>query len=339
MAEQHAHSGGHDHAHDHGHGHGHHHHHRAPDDFSRSFAIGIALNLGFVGIEIIYGLVADSLALLADAGHNFGDVIGLILAWAAAWAVKRAPSTRRTYGFRRSSILASLTNAVILLVSVGGIAVEALRRLADPAPVETGIVMWVAAAGILVNGVTAVLFMGGKQRDINIKGAFLHMLSDALVSAGVVLAGFMIAWTGWVRLDPLASLVIAVIITLGTWDLLRQSLDMALDAVPAGIDPAEVRAYLAGLPGVVEVHDLHIWAMSTTETALTAHLVRPGGGLDDALIARACAVLRDRFAIAHTTIQIEHGAREHPCHIQNDPSISPSGQRPATNQRSLSQNG
>ncbi|MDB5359271.1 MAG: czcD, partial [Rhodospirillales bacterium] len=284
------------------HGHSH-----APASFGIAFAVGISLNFGFVLLEAAYGLIAGSVALVADAGHNLADVLGLVLAWWATSLVRKAPSARRTYGLKRSSILASLVNAVVLLVGVGGIAVEAARRLGEPTPVDSGIVIWVAAAGIAVNGFTAYLFMRGSKGDLNIRGAFLHLASDAVVSLGVVLAGLVIGYTGWLWLDPAVSLVIAAIIVIGTWSLLRESLDLALDAVPTRIDPARVEAYLRDLPGVVAVHDLHIWAMSTTETALTAHLVRPGSGLDDALLDGAADALNQRFGIAHATFQVEEG--------------------------------
>jgi cobalt-zinc-cadmium efflux system protein len=293
----------HDH-HSHGHGHGHVH---APASFGTAFLVGITLNFGFVLLETAYGLIAGSIALVADAGHNLADVLGLVLAWWATSLARKAPSVRRTYGLKRSSILASLVNAVVLLVGVGGIAVEAVRRLFEPSVVDGTTVTWVAAVGIAVNGFTAYLFMRGSKDDLNIRGAFLHLASDAVVSLGVVIAGLVIGATGWLWLDPLVSLAIAAIIIIGTWSLLRESLDMALDAVPHRIDPAKVETYLRELPGVVDVHDLHIWAMSTTETALTAHLVRPGGGLDDALLDCAAEDLTKRFGIAHSTFQVEEG--------------------------------
>lgn len=311
---------GHDHSPGAGHHHGHDHadhdrhggpgHHHAPADFGRAFLLATGLNLGFVAVQIVFGLAARSLALLADAGHNFGDVLSLLLAWWASRLAKVPPTARRTYGLRRSSILAALANAVLLLVAVGGITWEAVRRFADPAPVAGGTVVWVAAVGIAINTGTALLFLGGRKGDLNVKGAFLHLAADAAVSAGVVVAGVAILFTGWHWLDPVTSLVINAAIVWGTWGLLRDSLNLALDAVPAGINPAEVRAHLAALPGVAAVHDLHIWAVSTTETALTAHLVRPGGAAaddDDALLARAAHELRDRFAIAHVTLQLETG--------------------------------
>jgi len=308
----------HDHDHDHDHDHGHHHHgghghSHAPASFGAAFAIGTSLNLGYVFVQVGYGLYAHSLALLADAGHNLSDVIGLVLAWWASRLVKTLPTQRHTYGLGRSSILAALANAVFLLVAVGGISWEAVRRLSDPAPVAGGIVMWVAGVGILVNAGTAMLFMSGRKDDLNIRGAFLHMASDAVVSLGVVLAGAAILFTGWLWLDPAVSLVVNAVILWGTWGLLKDSINLALDAVPEGIDMAKVRAYLESLPGVTGVHDLHVWALSTTQTALTAHLVKPEAKVDDELLAQACEGLRDRFKIHHSTIQIETGDQAHPC--------------------------
>lgn len=297
---------GHDHHHGHNHAHGHGHAH-APANFDRAFAIGITVNFAFVLIETVCGIAADSIALVADAGHNLADVLGLLLAWGAARLAKRLPNARRTYGFGRSSILASLGNAVLLFIGIGGIAVEALRRLFEPAPVATGIVMGVAALGILINGGTALLFMRGRHNDLNIRGAFLHMAADALVSLGVVLTSLVISVTGLQVLDPVVGLFIAIFIAFSTWNLLRESLHLALDGVPDAIDPGAVHAYLGQLPGVTEVHDLHIWAMSTTETALTAHIVRPGTALDDALLQDVSVTLKRRFRIHHATVQVEHG--------------------------------
>ncbi len=288
-------------------------HSHAPKDFGRAFAIGTALNLGYVVVQVAFGLFAHSLALLADAGHNLSDVLGLLLAWWASHLVKSKPTARRTYGLGRSSILAALTNAVFLLVAVGGITWEAVRRFTDPTPVAGGTVIWVAALGIAINLGTALMFMSGRKGDLNVRGAFLHMAADAAVSAGVVLAGIAILLTGWHWLDPVTSLVINAVIVWGTWGLLRDSVNLSLDAVPAGIDPAMVRGYLAGLPGVTAVHDLHIWPLSTTETALTVHLVKPDAELDDALLARTCEELRERFNIGHATLQLERGDAAHPC--------------------------
>lgn len=262
----------HDHEHDeheghvHVDGHGHDGHHHAPASFGGAFAIGIALNLAYVLGESFYGVLAHSLALLADAGHNLGDVLGLAGAWLASNLSKRRPGGRYTYGLRRSSILAALANAVVLLVVTGGIAWEGVRRLIEPEPVGGFIIMVVAAVGIVINGVTALLFMSGRKDDLNIKGAFLHMASDALVALGVVVAGAIIMWTGWLWLDPAVSLVVSAIIVAGTWSLLRDSVNFSLDAVPPGFDQAKIASFLQKLPGVVEIHDLHIWGMSTTET-------------------------------------------------------------------------
>ena len=315
---------GHDHAeHDHaehspaGHSHGlGGHHHEPPANFDGAFALGAALNTGFVIAEVVFGLAAHSVALLADAAHNLGDVLGLLLAWGAVWLGRRAPTRERTYGYGRSSILASLANAVVLLVGVGGIAVEAVQRLASGVPagaVGGRTVMIVAAVGIAVNGFTAWLFARGRKGDLNVRGAFLHMAADAIVSAGVVLSGLVILLTGWAWVDPVVSLGIAALILLSTWGLLRDSTNLALDKVPGNVDAAAVRAYLGSLPGVSEVHDLHIWGLSTTDTALTAHVVRPGAGTDDALLRRTCEELRDRFGIGHATLQIEHGDPAQPC--------------------------
>ena len=320
--EEHEHNHSHD-GDDHGHYEpGHHHgglgHSHAPKDFGAAFAIGTALNLGFVVVQVIFGLFAHSLALLADAGHNLGDVFGLLLAWWASHLVKSLPTERHTYGLGRSSILAALANAVFLLVAVGGITWEAVRRFHDPTPVAGGTVIWVAALGIAINTATALLFMSGRKGDLNVKGAFLHMAADAAVSAGVVVAGIAILYTGWHWLDPVTSLAINAIIVWGTWGLLHDATNLALDAVPAGIDTAAVRGYLEKLPQVVAVHDLHIWALSTTQTALTVHLVKPGAEIDDGLLACASAELREKFGIGHVTIQFERGDAAHPCQLASD---------------------
>jgi len=293
-------------SHDHGgHPHDHSAHAHAPASFGTAFAIGIALNLGFVVIEAVYGLLSNSVSLLADAGHNLSDVLGLGVAWLATVLARRAPTARFTYGMRGSSILAALFNAVFLLVTVGGLSWEAIRRLGSPEPVAGKTMMAVAAIGILVNGVTAWLFASGRKDDINLKGAFLHMASDALVSVGVVAAGLLILLTGWLWIDPIVSLVINGVIVWGTWGLLRDSVGMSMAAVPAQIDPAAVRTFLSARTGVVDVHDLHIWPMSTTENALTCHLVMPDGHPGDAFLNELCNVLAERFKINHTTVQIE----------------------------------
>jgi cobalt-zinc-cadmium efflux system protein len=273
-----------------------------------AFAVGALLNTGFVVGEAIYGLLGHSLALLADAGHNLGDVLALLVAWAASRLVKAAPSARYTYGLRSTSMLAALFNAVVLLLITGGVAAEAVRRLTTPDPVQGGTVMAVAGVGILVNGITALMFASGRKDDINIRGAFQHMLADAMVAAGVVAAGGAILLTGWVRIDPLASLIVSALIVWGTWGLLKDSVNMVLHAVPPGIEPGAVRGYLEQRQGVEELHDLHIWPMSTTETALTAHLVMPSGHPGDLVLSQICRDLRDRFGIGHATIQIEVSA-------------------------------
>jgi cobalt-zinc-cadmium efflux system protein len=271
------------------------------------------LNLGFVIVEACYGLAAHSLALISDAGHNLSDVFSLVLAWGAMRLTQAPTTSRRTYGWRRSSIFAALVNAVLLLVVVGGIAVEAIRRFARPEGVASDTVMAVAAIGIVINGATALLFMSGRKHDLNIKGAYLHMLGDAAVSAGVVVAAFAIKLTGWQWIDPAVSLAIAAVIVWGTWGLLRESINLSMDAVPAGIDPHAVEDYLANLEGVSAVHDLHIWAMSTTEVALTVHLVMEETPRENSFLNNVSDTLRDRFGIGHATTQIEFGNCEHDC--------------------------
>lgn len=296
-----AHSNGADRGHSHA-GHGH-----APANFGRAFLIGTLLNLAFVMIEGGYGLAANSVALIADAGHNLSDVLGLLIAWAAATVSTRKPTANYTYGLGRSSILAALFNAVFLLVAVGAIGLEAVQRLRDPQPVAGGTVMAVAAVGIVINGLTAWLFAGGRKGDINIRGAFLHMVADAAVSAGVVVSGFAIGRTGWLWLDPATSLIIVSVILIGTWGLLRNALAMSLDRVPAGIAAHEVERALTDLPGTAYVHDLHIWPMSTTEVALTCHLVMPAGCPDDRFLHDVAAMLPRQFGIGHATVQVEQG--------------------------------
>jgi cobalt-zinc-cadmium efflux system protein len=291
-------------AHDHP-AHSHAGHSQGAMDYGRAFAVAIALNLAYVAGEATAGVLSHSLALLADAGHNLSDVLGLGLSWGAAVLSRRRPSGRFTYGLGSSSILAALTNAVILLVVTGGISWEAVLRLTDPAPVKSAAMIWVAAAGIAVNGGTALLFASGRGRDLNIKSAFAHMAADTLVTAGVVVAGVLIGLFGWLWLDPAVSLAVSLVIVAGTWGLLKTAIGLALDAVPEGVDAAAVRAHLEGLPGVAALHDLHIWGMSTTETALTCHLVMPGGHPGDAALGAITEHLRTRFGIAHATIQIE----------------------------------
>jgi len=321
MAEAQGHSHAHDdHAHGHSHGPGHGHSH-APANFDRAFAIGVGLNVAFVIFEALFGLRAHSLALISDAGHNLGDVLGLVLAWAATLLARREPTKRRTYGMRRFSILAAIANAGILLIAVGAIAVEAIERLRNPQPVASGIVSAVAALGIVINLGTALAFMRGRNHDLNIRGAYLHMLGDAGASAAVVVAGLLIGATGILWIDPVVSLILVALITWSTWGLARDSVNLALDAVPANIDPNEVEAMLGRLEGVVEVHDLHIWAMSTTDVALTAHLIRPCHGGEDALLATATRQLRERFGIAHATLQVEQGLAIHPCDLATPGSV------------------
>jgi len=290
-----------------------HHHVHAQLDYGRAFAIGIALNLVYVAGEAVAGILSGSLALLADAGHNLSDVLSLSLSWGAAVLSRRRPSGRFTYGLRSSSILAALANAIILLVVTGGIAWEALGRLSHPVPVASTIVVWVAGAGILVNGVTAFLFASGSQRDLNLKSAFLHMAADTVVTASVVAAGIAIALTGWLWLDPAVSLVVSAVIVIGTWGLVKSATGLALDAVPEGVDAAAVRAHLLGIPGVTGLHDLHIWGMSTTETALTCHLVMPDGHPGDAMLNGIAQQLHRRFGIHHATIQIELADTDEAC--------------------------
>ena len=289
-----------------------HEHHSLAGKYDRAFAIGIVLNIGFVIIEAVFGVVSGSLALLADAGHNLSDVVGLLLAWGASYLSRRKPSERRTYGWHGSSILAAMLNAVILLLAVGAIAWESFKRIAHPAPVAGKTVIAVAVIGMVINTATALLFKSGRKRDLNIRGAFLHMAADAAVSAGVAVAGLAILFSGWLWLDPALSLLIAVVILAGTWRLLRESVNLALDAVPAGIDRGAVEAYLQSLPGVSAVHDLHIWGLSTSEAALTAHLVKVATDDDDALIAQASRELHERFKIAHTTLQWERSTAQCP---------------------------
>jgi len=297
---------GHSHDHHHGHSHSRGHGHGARD-FGRAFAIGIALNLGFVLIETVYGFIANSMSLLADAGHNLSDVLGLVVAWAGAVMARRAPSPQFTYGLKKAPILAALANSLFLLIAVGAIGAEAIRRLFHPSPTQGATVMIVAAVGILVNGATAMLFARGREHDINIRGAYLHMAADAAVSLAVVFAGLVIAWTGQRWVDPVMSLAVAVVILWGSIGLLKESVWMSLAGVPAGIDADQVEAALAALDGVEAVHDLHIWPLSTTETAVTAHIVTLQADYPDELLSRARAVLQS-FKIEHCTLQVE---REH----------------------------
>ncbi|MTJ07866.1 cation diffusion facilitator family transporter [Anabaena sp. UHCC 0204] len=300
------------------HGHKHHNHSHAPVTFSRAFAIGTVLNLGFVIVEATYGYLAHSLALFADAGHNLSDVLGLLLAWGASTLSRRPPSHRYTYGLRASSILAALVNSIILLLSMGAIAWEAIRRFNDSVPVAGGTIIGIAMVGIIINTITALMFMSGSKNDLNIRGAFLHMAADALVSLGVVVAGIAILITQWVWLDSLVSLVLVAVVVFGTWHLLKDSVNLALDAVPTGIEPRAVKNFLIERPGVLKIHDLHIWAISTTETALTVHLVMPGGYPGDAFLWEVCQELEHHFGIKHSTLQVEIGDSAYPCALEPD---------------------
>mgnify|MGYP002630995805 CR=1 FL=1 len=284
---------------------GHEPHDHGPTDYGKAFLIGIILNGGFIILEVIFGYFADSLALLADAGHNLADVLGLVLAWVASELAKRNASARRTYGWKRSTILAALFNALLLLIGVGAIFWEAIKRFYEPASVSGGTVIWVAGLGIVINGITALLFMSGRKSDLNIRGAFLHMAADAGVSAGVMIAGAVIWYTGWGWLDPSVSIAVGILILLSTWSLFLDSFNLSLDAVPGDVDIETVRKYFSSLPEVTEIHHLHIWPLSTTEVALTAHLVKKDPGLDDDLLSRISDDLHHKFAIDHPTIQFE----------------------------------
>ncbi len=300
--------------HHHGHAHGHdHHHHGDPASHGRAFAIAITLNAVFVAVEFGYGFIANSTALMADAGHNLSDVLGLMLAWGAAILAKRAPSRRFTYGLRSSSMLAALFNGMLLMAACGAILWEAVLQLIHPVPVHGATVSVVAAIGIAVNGISAMLFMAGSKDDLNIRGAYLHLMADAAISLGVLVSGLVVMYTGWIRLDPLVSIGIVVLIVLGTWSLLKESLRMMMAAVPDNVDSRKVEQFLRGRAGVTEVHDLHIWSMSTTETALTAHLVMPGGYPGDAAMDETAKALRQQFAIHHSTLQTELGTTAHAC--------------------------
>ena len=306
----------HDHDHDHGHHHGFgHHHHHMPDPagHERAFALAIGLNALFVAIEFTYGFIAHSTALMADAGHNLSDVLGLVLAWGAAALAKRAPTGRYTYGLRGSSILAALGNGLLLMVACGAIALEAVQRFTEPAPVQGMTVSIVAGIGVLINGFSAWLFMAGSKSDLNLRGAYLHMAADAALSLGVVISGLLIMGTGWTWVDPAVSLAIVVVIVIGTWSLLRESVLLSMAAVPPGVDANAVRGFLCGQPGVKEVHDLHIWAISTTENALTAHVVMPGGYPGDRVLDEMVDRLRSDFGIHHCTLQVEEGTTHHGC--------------------------
>jgi cobalt-zinc-cadmium efflux system protein len=284
-------------------------------NFDKAFGIGIILNTVYIIVEVIYGIMINSMALLADAGHNFSDVLGLLLAWGAAYLAKTAATEKRTYGLRKSTILAAFLNAILLMIAVGAITIEAMRKLIYPEPVQGSTMMIVAGIGFFINAITALLFMKGREKDLNIKGAFLHMAADAGVSLGVVFAGLLIVYTNWLWIDPVMSLIIVFVVTVGTWGLLKDSFHLSMDAVPRGIDLKEVGKFLKSINGVEEVHDLHIWAMSTTEIALTAHLVIPDETKDDFFLRKICGELYSRFGIVHSTIQIEKSAQAANCEM------------------------
>lgn len=300
------------HSHDHEHGHSHggsgHSHAHAPKDFGTAFLIGIGLNSAFIILEIVFGLLSNSLALLADAAHNVADVLGLVVAWIAIIVAKRPASQRRTFGWKRATILAALANAILLLVGVGGILWEAVTRIGKPVEVIGTTVIWVAGLGILVNGATALLFMSGRKSDLNIHGAFLHMAADAAVSAGVMISGAVILFTAWDWLDPVMSIAVGIFILMSTWGLFTGSLHLTFDGVPETVDPAAIRRYFETLPGITAVHHIHIWPISTTETALTAHLVKESPLIDDGLLATIRYDLEHDFGVSHPTIQFESGA-------------------------------
>ena len=302
----------HQHSHSH-HDHSHAGHHHAPADYNRAFIVGLLLNGGFVLTEFGFGSLANSVALIADAGHNLSDVLGLLLAWMGSVLARRQPSARYTYGWQKSSILAAFLNSIFLLVATGGIVWETLHRLLNPSDVKGAIIIGVAAVGIVINTATALMFLSGREGDMNIRAAFQHMAADALVSVGVVLAGIGILLTRWLWLDPVFSLIVSSLIIFTTWRLLKDSFHLAVDGVPHNINERAVHTYLSERPGVMQVHDLHIWSMSTVDTALTAHLVTPAGHPGDQFLAQICQELRDHFGIQHSTLQIEIGDSSYPC--------------------------
>lgn len=305
--------------HEHNHSHSHSHSHAMPQrrNYNKAFGFGIILNILYIIVEVTFGLIINSMALIADAGHNLSDVFGLLLAWGAAYLAGFSVTNKRTYGLRKSTILAALFNAIILLAAVGAITIESIRKILEPEPIAGTTMMIVAGVGVIINTLTALLFMRGRESDLNIKGAFLHMAADAGVSLGVVAAGFLINITGFFLLDPIISLVIVIVITIGTWSLLKDSFHLSMDAVPRNIIFEEVKKYLSSLEGVKEVHDLHIWAMSTTETALTVHLVIPGKQEDDKFLSKVCEQLNQKFGIEHSTIQIEKKVQSASCEDVN----------------------
>lgn len=285
----------------------------------RAFQLGIGLNIAFVALEAVFGVVAHSTALLADAAHNLSDVLGLAMAWGASVLARRAPSNRHTYGFRRSTVLAALANAVLLLAAVGAVAWEAIGRFDAPRAPHGPVMMWVAAAGVAVNGISALLFHKGSEHDVNIRGAFVHLVADAAVSAGVVVAGALVWRTGAAWIDPVTSLLVSAVVLYGTWSLLRDALHLAMDGVPRGIDLEEVRTFLQGLPEVESVHDLHVWAMSTTEVALTAHFVMPWPDCEPSFFGKLEHELEERFGISHVTVQLDGASGRHCAGCAADP--------------------
>ncbi|HEY9129790.1 MAG TPA: cation diffusion facilitator family transporter [Sulfurovum sp.] len=301
----------------HSHHHDHHHHH-VIHNYNRSFGIGIALNVIFVIIEVGYGLYADSLALIADAGHNLSDVMSLILAWGASYLATKQPTHQRTYGLRKVTIMASLLSSVLLFVALGGIAWESIERLSSPQAVNGSVIIIVAAIGVVINTATALLFAKGQKHDLNIRAAYLHMAADAAISLGVVIAGIAIMLTDWIWLDPAISLLIVLVILLSTWNLLRDSIDLSIDAVPHGIDVTEIKNYLLDLENISNLHDLHVWALSTTETALTVHLVTSNEFIDNCFLQEIQEHLHHHFNIVHTTIQIENETDGYVCILNRD---------------------
>lgn len=290
-------------------------HHHEPENFNRAFAVGVVLNVGFVIIEAFYGFMAGSIALIADAGHNFSDVIGLLLAWGASYLAVKKPTKQRTFGFRRATIVASLTSAIMLFIALGGITWEAIGRFGDPQAVDSTIIIVVAGIGVIINTITALLFVSGQKHDLNLRGAYLHMAADAAVSVGVVVAGLAIMITGWLWLDPVISLVIVAIVLIGTWQLFTESMNLALDAVPKNIDVAEVESYLLALEKVIGAHDLHVWALSTRETALTVHLVVDEELIDNHFLHDVTRELHEHYSIEHATIQIENCGASGSCRL------------------------
>lgn len=290
-----------------------HHHSHATNNYNRAFATGVVLNVIFVVVEAVYGILSDSLALIADAGHNLSDVVSLLLAWGAAALATKAATDRRTYGYRKATVIASLASAVLLLTALGGIARDAVGRFFDPRPVDGAMVILVAAVGVVINTLTALLFLKDRKRDLNIKGAFLHMAADAAVSLGVVVAGLIILFKDWLWIDPTVSLIIVVVVLVGTWGLLRDSMNYAMDAVPEGIELPEIRDWLLSLERVIRIHDLHVWPLSTTEISLTVHLVVESHSLDNRFLNDLQRQLHDRFGIEHATIQVESSDGENDC--------------------------